>query len=167
MAYEESSGLTEIVIDIRRSAKVTKGGRNFSFGALVVVGDGKGRVGIGYGKAREVPMAVNKGTKEAQQNMEAVNLIGDTIPHEVEGRHGSCRVFMKPASLGTGVKSSSTVRAILEAVGVRNILTKCYGSTNKVNVAKATMDALRNLHSRAEIADLRGVEVQMRHPQLS
>jgi small subunit ribosomal protein S5 len=167
MAQEETTGLIETVIDIRRSAKVTKGGRNFSFGALVVVGDGRGRVGLGYGKAREVPMAVNKGTKEAQQNMVDVNLIGDTIPHEIRGRHGSCRVFMKPASVGTGVKSSGAVRAILEAAGIRNILTKCYGSTNKVNVAKAVMNALERLQSSEETERLRGVGVQMRHPQLS
>lgn len=166
MSDEVKSELIETVIDIRRSAKVTKGGRNFSFGALVVVGDGRGRAGIGYGKAREVPMAVNKATKEARNCMEKINLVGDTVPHEIVGRHGSCRVFLKPASRGTGVKAGSTVRAILEAVGVHNILTKCYGSTNTINVAKATMNALVTLASRDEINGLRGIQVEMRHPQL-
>lgn len=165
MAHEESSGLVEIVVDIRRSAKVTKGGRNFSFGALVVVGDGHGKIGMGYGKAREVPMAVGKATKEAQRSMVKINLIGDTVPHEVEGRHGSSRCFLKPASPGTGLKCGGAVRPVLEAAGVRNVLGKCFGSTNKVNMAKAALDALRSLHSRDEIMGLRGVQVQMRHPQ--
>jgi len=167
MSDERTPDLIEKVVEIRRSAKVTKGGRNFSFGAIVVVGNGHGYVGMGYGKAREVPMAVEKATKEARKSMVTVNLVGDTIPHEIIGKHGSCRVFMKPASRGTGVKAGGTLRAVLEVTGVRNVLTKCFGSTNKINVTRAALNGLASLASAEEVSERRNMNVEMKHPQLS
>jgi len=156
----EGPSMIEKVVFINRCAKVVKGGRRFSFAALAVVGDGKGRVGIGYGKANEVPPAVEKATKEARdlvQRRRPVQLRGDTIPHRIVGRYGSSRVILVPAGAGTGVKAGASVRAVLEVAGVRNILTKVHGSTNPINLIKATLDGLENLRSRESVARLRGV----------
>jgi len=144
------------VVHINRVTKVVKGGKNFSFSALVIVGDGKGRVGYGAGKAKEVPTAIKKGIEMAKKTMISVTLKGTTIPHAVTGHYGAGRVFLKPAAEGTGVIAGGAVRAILEAVGVQNILTKSLGTTNPHNVVKATFDALRNLHLAASILKARG-----------
>ncbi len=152
--------LQDRVIKIRRSATVVKGGRRFSFNALVVVGDTRGRVAVGYGKAKEVPPAVEKATKDAQgaiKRSRIVSLRGDTIPHRVIGRFGASRVIMVPAGPGTGVKAGAGVRDVLEVCGVKNILTKVHGSTNPINLVKATIDGLQQLRSRSEVAMLRGV----------
>ena len=164
---DDQSGLSEEVIGIYYHYKVTKGGRNLSMAALVAVGDGKGKVGLGYGKARAVPMAIEKASKEARGSMTSVNLVGDTVAHEVTGRHASSRVLLLPASPGTGVKAGSTVRAVIHAAGVHNVLSKVYGSTNPVNVAKATMDALTRLVSLGTITALRGTDVRLFHPQVN
>jgi len=149
----------EKVVQIRRCACVVKGGRRFSFAALVVVGDQGGRVGYGYGKAKEVPLAVEKATKAASRRLRSVQLEGSTIPHRVIGRYGASEVLLIPASPGTGVIAGATVGAVLESVGIRDILTKSRGSTNPLNLVKATIDALENLRTRDAIARLRGVEV--------
>ncbi|MEY4789300.1 MAG: hypothetical protein RLZ61_1518 [Planctomycetota bacterium] len=152
--------LQDRVIKIRRSATVVKGGRRFSFNALVVVGDTRGRVAVGYGKAKEVPPAVEKATKDAQgaiKRSRRVSLRGDTIPHRVIGRFGASRVIMVPAGPGTGVKAGAGVRDVLEVCGVKNIMTKVHGSTNPINLVKATIDGLQQLRSRSEVAMLRGV----------
>jgi small subunit ribosomal protein S5 len=159
--------LLEEVITIRFHTKVTKGGRNLSVGVLVAVGNGKGKLGLGYGKARGVPAAIEKANKEAQANMVKVNLVGDTVAHEIFGEHGSARVLLKPASPGTGVKAGGTVRSIMQVAGVHNVLSKVYGPTNPINVAKATMNALTTMRSKAEIERLRGVEIELSHPQMN
>jgi small subunit ribosomal protein S5 len=147
------------VVRIARNAKVVKGGRRFSFSAFVVVGDGKGFVGIGHGKANEVPIAVEKGVKEATKAVFRVPLVSaGTMPHQVIGRFGSSKVFMWPAAPGTGVIAGAAVKAVLVACGVKNILTKTHGSTNPTNVLKATENALKQLRTREQIAALRGVE---------
>lgn len=148
----------EYVVKINRCATVVKGGRRFSFSALVVVGDHKGKVGIGFGKANEVPPAVQKAIKDARKNFQYVSLKGDTIPHEVIGRYNAARVFMKPAKPGTGVIAGASVRAVVEAAGVKNILTKVYGSTNPINLTKAALNGLQQLRTRQEVMSLRGVE---------
>jgi small subunit ribosomal protein S5 len=150
---------TESVVAIRRCAAVVKGGRRFSFNALVVVGDGRGRVAWGYGKANEVPPAVEKGVKDAHKQMNRVNLKGGTVPHAVIGRFGASKVVLLPASPGTGVIAGGAVRAVVQAAGVTDILTKCYGSTNKLNLVKATIDGLKKLRTRDEVARLRGVQL--------
>ena len=161
---EEGSGsvLEEMVVPggINRCATVVKGGRRFSFSAIVVVGDRSGRVGVGYGKAREVPMGVEKATKDARRKITQVTLDGTTIPHEITGRCGASRVFMKPARPGTGIIAGSTVRTVLELAGVRDVLTKVYGSTNPVNLVKAVFEALCRLRSKQQVAELRGVELK-------
>ena len=153
-------GLEDRVIKIRRCAAVVKGGRRFSFNALVVVGDSKGRVAAGYGKANEVPPAVEKATKDGQEHLKRqkrVSLKGDTIPHRVVGRYGASKVVMVPAGPGTGVKAGPGVRDVLVVAGVRNILTKVHGSSNPINLVKATIDGLLQLRTREEVARLRGV----------
>ena len=148
---------TESVVSIRRCAAVVKGGRRFSFNALVVVGNGRGQVAWGYGKANEVPPAVEKGVKDAHKQMNRVNLRGGTIPHRVIGRFGAARVVMLPASPGTGVIAGGAVRAVVQAAGITDILTKSYGSTNKLNLVKAAINALTQLRTKDEVARLRGV----------
>lgn len=149
---EEESGLIEKLLYVNRVAKVVKGGRRFSFSAIVVVGDGEGQVGIGHGKAREVPEAIRKATERARREMFAVPLHGRTIPHIVQGHYGSGTVVLRPASPGTGVTAGATVRAIMEAAGVGDILSKSIGSSNPHNVSRAVMDALKRLESPEQYA---------------
>jgi small subunit ribosomal protein S5 len=152
--------LSENVVKIKRCAAVVKGGRRFSFAAMVVVGDNKGRAGWGYGKANEVPPSVEKARKEAQRSMTEVPLDGATIPHVVEGRYGAARVVLLPAAPGTGVIAGSAVRAVCEAAGIHDILTKSFGSNNAVGLVKATFQALEQLRPKAEVERLRGVTLQ-------
>jgi small subunit ribosomal protein S5 len=154
-----SEGTDEIVVQIKRCAAVVRGGRRFSFGALVIVGDRRGRVGIGYGKAVEVPSAVDKGRKNALRNLQPIKLAGRTLPHRVTGHFGASRVVMIPASPGTGVIAGSSVRAVLELAGVGDVLTKSYGSTSPRNLVRATFDGLMRLMNPEEIERLRGVQL--------
>ncbi len=152
--------LIEKIVYINRTAKVVKGGRRFSFSAICVVGDGNGKVGYGLGKANQVPEAIRKGIERAKKDMRPVALTEVSIPHEVIGHYGAGRVLLKPASAGTGVIAGGPVRAVLEAAGVQNILTKCLGSHNPHNMVKAALDGLRRLRTKEEIARLRGKSVE-------
>jgi len=151
----DGPSMIEKVVFINRCAKVVKGGRRFSFAALAVVGDGKGRVGIGYGKANEVPDAIKKGTANAHKHLVNVKLKGDTIPHDVFGQYDGGKVLLRPASPGTGLIAGGGVRAVLEAAGVKNILTKSMGSSNHIAVVHATLDGLRKLRLAADVAQVR------------
>ena len=151
--------LIEKLIGVNRVAKVVKGGRVFGFSALVVVGDGNGRVGFGTGKSKEVPVAIQKAMESARRNMQSVKLNNGTLQYALNGRHGAAKVYMQPASEGTGIIAGGAMRAIFEVVGVRDVLAKSLGSSNPLNVVKATVAALKELRSREEISALRGVEV--------
>ena len=160
MSTETIQGqLTDKVIKIRRCAAVVKGGRRFSFTALVVVGDGQGRVGWGYGKANEVPPAVEKAVKDGSRSLVTIHLEKTTIPHTVKGRFGAAEVILVPAGPGTGVIAGAAVRAVCEACGIRDILTKSFGSSNPTNLVKASIEALKQLRSQSEVERLRGVSL--------
>jgi len=155
----QTGDLNEKLIAVNRVSKVVKGGRIFSFTALTVVGDGSGRVGFGYGKAREVPAAIQKAMEKARRNISEIQLKGNTLQHPIKGRHSGSKVYMQPASEGTGIIAGGAMRAVLEVVGVQNVLAKAYGSTNPINVVRATLDALENMNSPEQIAAKRGLSV--------
>ena len=156
----QNGELLEKLIAVNRVSKVVKGGRIFSFTALTVVGDGNGRVGFGYGKAREVPAAIQKAMEKARRNMVDVDLNGHTLQHPIKGRHSGSKVYMQPASEGTGIIAGGAMRAVLEVAGVQNVLSKCYGSTNPMNVVRATINALTEMNSPAGVAAKRGLSVE-------
>jgi small subunit ribosomal protein S5 len=156
---DNSDGMLEKLVAVNRVAKTVKGGRQFTFTALTVVGDGAGKVGFGYGKAREVPVAIQKSMESARKNMAAVELNNGTLWHQVKAGHGAARVFMQPASEGTGVIAGGAMRAVLEAVGVRNVLAKAVGSRNPINLVRATIKGLQAMHSPSAIAAKRGKTV--------
>lgn len=155
-----NEGLIEKLVEVNRVAKTVKGGRIFGFTALTVVGDGKGRVGFGRGKAREVPLAIQKAIEAARRNMIDVGLQGSTLQYPIAAKHGASRVYMQPASDGTGVIAGGAMRAVLELAGVQNVLAKCYGSTNPVNVVRATFEGLRHMRSPDQVAARRGKRVE-------
>ncbi len=154
-----NEGYIEKLVQVNRVAKVVKGGRIFGFTALTVVGDGKGRVGFGRGKAREVPIAIQKAMEAARRNMIQIELDGDTLQYPIRASHGASRIYMQPASTGTGIIAGGAMRAVLEIAGVHNVLAKCYGSTNPVNVVRATFEGLKAMRSPEEIAAKRGKSV--------
>jgi small subunit ribosomal protein S5 len=165
MAFNEKEkpnqeGLQEKLVQVNRVAKVVKGGRIFGFTALAVVGDGNGKVGFGRGKAREVPVAIQKAMEAARRNTINVELDGDTIQYPVKARHGASKIYMQPASEGTGVIAGGAMRAVLEVAGVHNVLSKCYGSTNPVNVVRATVKGLASMQSPETVAQRRGKSVE-------
>ena len=163
MAYndqENEEGIQEKLVQVNRVAKVVKGGRIFGFTALTVVGDGNGRVGYGRGKAREVPLAIQKAMEAARRNMIQIDLNGTTILYPITARHGASKIYMQPASDGTGIIAGKTMRAVLEVAGIHNVLAKCYGSTNPVNVIRATFAGLQNMRSTQSIAEKRGLTVE-------
>ncbi len=155
-----SDGYIEKLVAINRVAKVVKGGRQFGFTALTVVGDGNGNVGFGYGKAREVPLAIQKAMDKARKNMRAVNLQDGTLQYALKGRHGAARVYMQPASEGTGIIAGGAMRAVFEAVGVRNVLAKIMGTNNPINVVRATINGLTEMQSPESVAAKRGKNVE-------
>jgi small subunit ribosomal protein S5 len=160
LADQEEKPLEDTVVKVFRCSKVVKGGRRFSFAALVVVGDRDGTVGVGYGKANEVPQAVEKAVKDAKKNLCRIELIERTIPHQTHGKYRATRITMVPASPGTGVIAGSSARAVLEYAGVQDVLTKVYGSTSAKNVVKATLDGLLKLRSKEMVESLRGVAIK-------
>jgi len=157
---QSSDDLLEKLVTVNRVAKVVKGGRQFGFTALTVVGDGNGRVGFGYGKAREVPIAIQKAMQAARKNVIRVNLDKETLQYAIKGRHGATRVYMQPASDGTGIIAGGAMRAVFECAGVRNVLAKSYGSRNPINVVRATIEGLKNIHSPRSIAAKRGKKIK-------
>ena len=157
---EGNEGLLEKLISVNRVAKVVKGGRIFGFSALTVVGDGQGRIGFGRGKAREVPVAIQKAMENARKNMTAVSLDGGTLQYSLIGEHGAARVYMQPASAGTGIIAGGAMRAVFEVVGVTDVLAKCIGTTNPVNVVRATVNGLRMMISPEDAATKRGKPVE-------
>ena len=159
MATDSSSSLIEKTVKIKRCAAVVKGGRRFSFAAMVVVGDGNGQVGCGYGKANEVPPSVEKANKQASRSMSKIPLVDGSIPHQVKGRYGAAKVVLLPAGPGTGVIAGAPVRAVCEAAGITNILTKSFGSNNPVTLVKATIEALKSLRTIQDVETLRGVSL--------
>jgi small subunit ribosomal protein S5 len=156
----DRSDMTERLVSLNRVAKVMKGGRRFSFSALVVIGDQNGRVGAGLGKAREVPEAIRKGVEIAKRNMIRVPIVGTTIPHEVRFKWGAAKILLKPAAPGTGVISGGAMRAVIEAAGIKDILTKSLGTNNPINTVRATMEALQSLRTAQDVAELRGRTVE-------
>lgn len=152
--------LQEKLVAVNRVSKVVKGGRQFGFTALTVVGDGEGRVGYGYGKARELPLAIQKAMQAARKNLFSIHLKNETLQYRLRGRHGATRVFMQPASEGTGIIAGGAMRAVFECAGVRNVLAKSYGSRNPINVVRATVDALADMHSPEQVAAKRGKTVE-------
>jgi len=156
----QGDGLLEKLVTVNRVAKVVKGGRQFGFTALTVVGDGEGRVGYGYGKAREVPIAIQKAMEAARKNMITVNLNGATLQYALTARHGAAKVFMKPASEGTGIIAGGAMRAVFEVVGVQDVLAKCIGSNNPINMLRATIRGLEEMRSPEDMASKRGKTVQ-------
>lgn len=156
----KSDGMQEKLVAVSRNAKVVKGGRIFSFAAVTVVGDGHGRIGIGRGKAREVPVAIQKALEAARKNMRQVVLKGDTLHSQVTGKHGATKVFMKPASEGTGIIAGGAMRAVFEVLGVKNVLAKIIGSTNPTNVVRATLNALQNVSTPEHVAAKRGKTIE-------
>src|SRR6266700_245257 len=159
-SYGDRGDTTERVVSLNRVAKVEKGGRRFSFSALIVVGDMNGRVGAGLGKAREVPEAIRKGVEIAKRNMITVPMVGTSIPHEVRYKWGAAKVMLKPAAPGTGVISGGAMRAVIELAGIKDILTKSLGTNNPINTVRATMRALQSMRTAQEVAELRGKEVE-------
>ena len=157
---QQNGDLQEKLVQVNRVAKVVKGGRIFGFTALTVVGDGNGRVGFGRGKAREVPVAIQKAMDQARRNMIKVNLVGGTLQYPVKARHGASKVYMQPASDGTGIIAGGAMRSVLELAGVHDVLAKCYGSTNPVNVVRATVKGLTAMQSPEDIAAKRGLPVE-------
>ena len=155
----EGIELEDRIVEINRVAKVVKGGRRFSFNALAVVGDGDGHVGVGFGKANEVPSSIDKSKEDAKKNLYKINLVKGTIPHKVVGRYKSCKVMLKPAAPGTGIIAGASVRAVIERVGIHDILTKAQGSRNPINVVRATMDGLLQLRSLKEAATTRELTI--------
>lgn len=156
---ESPEGYLEKLVAVNRVAKVVKGGRIFGFAALTVVGDGAGRVGMGRGKAREVPAAIQKSLENARRNMSAIALKGDTLQYAVTGEHGAAKVYMQPASQGTGIIAGGPMRAVFEALGVHNVLAKCIGTSNPINVVRATLNGLRQMTTPDEVASKRGLSV--------
>ncbi|MGB1884153.1 MAG: 30S ribosomal protein S5 [Gammaproteobacteria bacterium] len=157
---DSNEGYLEKLINVNRVAKVVKGGRIFGFSALTVVGDGEGRVGFGRGKAREVPVAIQKAMENARKNMTTIALNGDTLQYPIMGEHGAAKVYMQPASEGTGIIAGGPMRAVFEVLGVHNVLAKCIGTTNPINVVRATINGLRSMSSPEEMAAKRGKSVE-------
>ncbi len=159
-ARNNSDGFIEKLVAINRVAKVVKGGRQFGFTALTVVGDGNGKIGFGYGKAREVPLAIQKAMDKARKNMQTINLSDGTLQYSLKGRHGAARVYMQPASEGTGIIAGGAMRAVFEVVGVRNVLAKIIGTNNPINVVRATVNGLTGMQSPESVAAKRGKSVE-------
>ena len=156
----QNDDLIEKLVSVNRVAKVVKGGRQFGFAAITVVGNGKGKIGMGYGKAKEVPLAIQKAMQAARKNLHQVALNKETIYYEVNGRHGASKVYMQPAADGTGIIAGGAMRAVFECVGIRNILAKSYGSRNPINLVRATINALDSMRSPRRVAKRRGIPVQ-------